>query len=51
MILVTRDAEQENRWDAAREEGLMQGKLIIPFHFHLDLTCQPYTPNLTANCF
>lgn len=27
----------------------MQGKLIIPFHFHLDLMCQPYTPNLTAN--
>lgn len=43
MILVIRDAEQENRWDAAAEEGLMQGKLIIPFHFHLDLMCQPYT--------
>lgn len=29
----------------------MQGKLIIPFHFHLDLMCQPYAPNLTTNCF
>lgn len=29
----------------------MQGKLIIPFHFHLDLMCQPHTPNLTTNSF
>lgn len=29
----------------------MQGKLIIPFHFHLDLMCQQCTPNLTTNCF
>lgn len=26
----------------------MPGKLIIPFHFHFDLMCQPHTPNLTA---
>lgn len=26
----------------------MLGKLIIPFHFHFQLTCRPYTPNLTT---
>lgn len=51
MILVIKEAEQENRWNATGEGGLMQGKLIIPFHFHLDLMCQPHTPNLTTNSF
>ena len=50
MILVIREAKQENRCGAAEEEGLMQPKLIIPFHFHLDLMCQQQTPNLTTNC-
>lgn len=26
----------------------MPSKLIIPFHFHFDSMCQPYTPNLTT---